>query len=269
MMNNHTNNNHNNHNNQTDESGKIMSACIIDDEQNVRNSIRNLIITFDLPINIIGEAGNVADALELLQTVTPDLLFLDVEMPDGKGFDLLRQKTDIAAKVIFITAHNYYAVDAFRFSALDFLLKPIDAEELQQAITKAQIALDRENQEVKITTFLEYFEKDNKDKKLILKTTDKMYILEISKIIRLESSSNYTTFFVEDNQQIMVAKSIKEYEELLVNYGFFRIHQSNLVNLSFLSMYDKRNQQIMLKDGALLPVATRKAQDLVKILDQI
>ncbi len=246
-----------------------MSACIIDDELNVRNSIKNLITTFDLPINIIGEAENITDGLVLLETVTPDLLFLDVEMPDGKGFDLLRKKTDIAAKIIFITAHNYYAVEAFRFSALDFLLKPIDAEELQQAVEKAQIALDKENQDIKITTFLEYFEQDKKDKKIILKTIDKMYILEISKIIRLESASNYTTFFVEDEQKIMVAKSIKEYEELLVNYGFFRIHQSNLINLSFLSMYDKRNQQIMLKDGALLPVATRKAQDLVKILDQI
>ncbi len=246
-----------------------MSACIIDDELNVRNSIKNLINIFELPINIIGEAGNIADALVLLQTVSPDLLFLDVEMPDGKGFDLLRQKTDIAAKVIFITAHNYYAVEAFRLSALDFLLKPIDAEELQQAVKKAQIIIDKENEDVKITTFLEHLDKDKKDKKIILKTADKMHILEIRQIVRLESSNNYTIFFLEDSQKIMVAKSIKEYEDLLINYGFFRIHQSNIINLSCLSTYDKRNQQVILKDGATLPVATRKAQDLIKMLEQI
>jgi two-component system LytT family response regulator len=219
-------------------------------------------------IKILGEAENVAQGLALLREQEPDMVFLDVEMPDGKGFDILRQMPDLQAKVVFITAHNHYAVEAFRFSALDYLLKPVDSEELQMAISKAFQALEKESYQLKVNAFLNNMEDvSTKYKKIVLKNSDSIFAVLISEIIRLEASNNYTTFYIENQAPIIVSKTLKDYEDLLSNYGFYRIHQSHLINLNYFSRYDKKDGgQVVMKDKTSLPISTKKKDQLFEFL---
>jgi two-component system, LytTR family, response regulator len=245
-----------------------LNVCIIDDEVQMRNNLKHQLKTIQPPVKIMGEAENVAEGVALLRELEPDIVFLDVEMPDGKGFDILRQMPDLQAKVVFVTAHNHYAVDAFRFSALDYLLKPIDGEELQMAIDKALQVMEKESYQLKINAFLNNMEDiSTKYKKIVLKNSDSIFAVLISEIIRLEASNNYTTFYTENQAPIIVSKTLKEYEELLSNYGFYRIHQSHLINLNYFSRYDKKDGgQVVLKDKTTLPIAAKKKDQLFEIL---
>jgi two-component system, LytTR family, response regulator len=246
----------------------ILKACIIDDEANIRQNLKHQLKLIDRPIRILGEAESVAQGVALLQDLEPDIVFLDVEMSDGKGFDVLRQMPDLQAKVIFITAHNHYAVEAFRFSALDYLLKPVDSEELQMAISKAFQTIEKESYQLKINAFLNNMEDvSTKYKKIVLKNSDSIFAVLISEIIRLEASNNYTTFYTENQAPVIVSKTLKEYEELLNQYGFYRIHQSHLINLNFFSRYDKKDGgMIVLKDKTILPISTKKKDQLFEFL---
>jgi len=199
------------------------------------------------------------------------LVFLDVEMPDGKGFDLLRQMPELSAKVIFVTAHNHYAVEAFRFSALDYLLKPLDAEELQAAVTKAMQVLEKESYQLKVNAFLGNMEDTSgSQKKIILKNSDSIFAIKLSEIIRLEASNNYTTFFVENQAPIIVSKTLKDYEGLLSTYSFCRIHQSHLINLQYFVRYDKKDGGlVVLKDKTALPISPKKKEQLFEYLERL
>ena len=222
-------------------------------------------------MRLVGEACNVAEGITLLQNQEPDLVFLDVEMPDGKGFDLLKQIPDLSAKVIFVTAHNHYAVEAFRFSALDYLLKPIDADELQLAVGKAVHALEKESYQLKINTFLNNMEDvSTKYKKIVLKNSDSIFAVNISEIVHLEASNNYTTFFIENQTPIVVSKTLKEYEDMLTAYGFYRIHQSHLINLNYFARYDKKDGGVVvLKDKTTLPISAKKKDMLFAYLEKL
>jgi two-component system LytT family response regulator len=250
---------------------KKLSACIIDDDHFVRNSIKNLIKTFELPVSILGEANSVAKGIELLQEYSPDLIFLDVEMPDGQGFDLLQQMPKIEAEVIFITAHNNYAVEAFRFSALDYLLKPIDIEDLSEAVQKAQNTLSKKNYDLKISAFVNNMEDiSTKYKKMILSNSESIFSVTISDIIRLEANNNYTCFYVHNQEKpIWISKTLGEYEKILAEYGFFRAHQSHIINLNFLSYYDKKTTKIILKNNDVLPLANSKKDAFLALLGEI
>jgi two-component system LytT family response regulator len=245
-----------------------LNICIIDDEAQIRNNLKHQLKIIDQPIKILGEADCITQGLALLNEQEPDVVFLDVEMPDGKGFDILRQMPDLQAKVIFVTAHNHYAVEAFRFSALDYLLKPIDTDELQMAVNKAVQAIEKESYQLKINAFLNNMEDvSTKYKKIVLKNSDSIFAINISEIIRLEASNNYTTFYTENQAPIIVSKTLKDYEELLADYGFYRIHQSHLINLNFFSRYDKKDGgMVILKDKTSLPIAAKKKDQLFEYL---
>jgi two-component system, LytTR family, response regulator len=245
-----------------------LNVCIVDDEANIRQNLKHQLKLIDLPINILGEADNVAKGLALLHEHEPDIVFLDVEMPDGKGFDILRQMPDLQAKVIFITAHNHYAVEAFKFSALDYLLKPLDSEELEKALRKAFQSIEKESYQLKINAFLNNMEDvSTKYKKIVLKNSDSIFAVNISEIIRLEASNNYTTFYTETNPPIIVSKTLKDYEDLLSQYGFYRIHQSHLINLNFFSRYDKKDGgMVIMKDKTILPISLKKKDQLFTYL---
>lgn len=252
-------------------SNTTLATCIVDDEAGMRNNLKYQLNALNLPVRLVGEACNVAEGIALLQEQEPDLVFLDVEMPDGKGFDLLKKMPELSAKVIFVTAHNHYAVEAFRFSALDYLLKPIDPDELQLAVGKALQAKEKESYQLKINTFLNNMEDiSTKYKKIVLKNSDSIFVVNVSDIIRLEASNNYTTFFVENQPPIMVSKTLKEYEEILTNYGFYRVHQSHLINLNFFARYDKKDGGVVvLKDKTTLPIAAKKKDLLFEYLERL
>lgn len=244
------------------------SVIIIDDETGIRNNLKYQLRLLQPDITIIDEAENVQKGIALLTKHEPDIVFLDIEMPDGTGFEVVKQCPNLKAKVIFITAHNHYAVQAFKVSALDYLLKPIDMEDLENALQKANNALEKENMQVKIHNFLENAE--TKQKKIVLKNADSIAVVAISDIIRLEASDNYTIFYIQNSPHMLISKTLKEYEELLEEYDFFRIHQSHLINLHFFQRYEKKEGGfVVMKDNSILPLASRKKDVFLKMLEQL
>ena len=211
-------------------------------------------------VNVTGVATNVEEGLKLIDSAKPDLIFLDVEMPDGDGFSLLRKIPEINFQVIFITAHEKYALRAIKFSALDYLLKPIDSDELIAAVEKAKEEINQKSTPEKVHALIQNMEDQLKSPpKLVLKDKYGVQIIATQDVIRLEASGSYTKFIVKNHEPLMISKGIKEYQDLLSSDHFFRCHQSHIINMNFLSRYDKRDGDFLyLTDGSKVPLAVRK-----------
>lgn len=219
---------------------------------------------------VIAEANGVKAGLECLKLNKPDLLLLDVEMQDGTGFDLLAMYGELDFKVIFVTGHDAYAIKAFKFSAIDYLLKPVDPEELIKAIQKAKNALTLDEQNVSVSTLVDNKAKSASDQKILLKDTENVYLIEVKDIIRCESETNYTKFFLVDGRKLTISKTLKEYDSLFEDQSFFRAHQSHLINLIHFDRYEKKEGGIVhMKDGSTLPVAVRKKEALMQALGNL
>ncbi len=247
------------------------TIIIIDDEPSIRQNLKHQLKLIQPNVQIVAEANNVEESLAILQEYEAEIVFLDIEMPDGTGFDLLKKCQNFKSKLIFITAHNDYAVQAFKVCALDYLLKPIDLEELEIALEKANDQLHKENTQFKINTFLDNIADTNlKQKKIVLKTSESIEVVTISDIVRLESSNNYTSFYLKNGHNILISKTLKDYEDILEGYGFFRIHQSHLVNMIFFQKYEKKDGGlVVLKDGTMLPLSSRKKDAFLKVLESL
>ncbi|MBT3383975.1 MAG: response regulator transcription factor [Prolixibacteraceae bacterium] len=243
----------------------MISIAIIDDEPKARDTIINILGMSAIELNIVGEASDVKSGYELIISKSPDLVLLDINMPDGSGFDLLKQFEKINFKVIFITAHEEYAVKAFKYSAIDYILKPIRAAELLQAVEKANDSFNKEETVLKISTLLSNLEKL---KKIVLKTAESIHIINVKQIIRCQADVNYTTFFLEGGENLLVSKPLKEYDELLGQTGFFRTHQSHLVNLDHILRYDKTDGgYLVMNNKSMVPVSTRNKEELFRLFD--
>ncbi|MEM9897370.1 MAG: LytTR family DNA-binding domain-containing protein [Bacteroidota bacterium] len=246
-----------------------MRVVLIDDEQSMRDNLRALLAKYLPTIEIIGEASGVASGVELLNTLSPDILFLDVEMKDGTGFDLLGQYGATSFQVIFVTGHDRYAIKAFKYSAIDYLLKPVDPAELQAAVNKVE-AIETTEVQQKIDNLVANQEKSTEDRKLVLKDTESVYLIPVKEIIRCESDNNYTIFWLADGRKLMVSHTLKEYERMLDDQQFFRSHQSHLINLNYFDRYDKRDGGIIyMKDGTGVPLSTRKKDVFLEKLEQM
>lgn len=253
----------------------MITAVLIDDDQNLREGMKGLLERFATNIKIIGEADSVLSGIEVINTLKPQVVFLDIQLNDGTGFDILEQLAakhgTIKSNIVFITAHEQYAIKAFRFSALDFLLKPVDPDELQKVIVKIESVLQKTNDYAHIDLLLENIRKkvDN-FKRIALSTSDGIHLFEISDIIRCESEDNYTKFYIKNNKPVLISKTLKEYEELLTEHGFERIHQSHLINLNFLKSYIKKDGgYVIMADESHLPISQRKKERLQEILKTI
>jgi two-component system LytT family response regulator len=253
----------------------MIKAILIDDDQNLREGMKGLLERFAPNIKIIGEADSVATGIEVMDTLKPQVVFLDIQLNDGTGFDILEQLAAkngaIKSNIVFITAHEQYAIKAFRFSALDFLLKPVDPEELQKVIVKIESVLEKTNDYAHIDLLLENIRKkvDN-FKRIALSTSDGIHLFDISDIIRCESEDNYTKFYIKNSKPVMISKTLKEYEELLTEHGFERIHQSHLINLNYLKSYIKKDGgYVIMADESHLPISQRKRERLQEILKTI
>ena len=248
-----------------------MRTIIIDDEEKARKTIFNYLSMYCKSVEVVAQADNVENGYKAITSNSPDLVLLDINMPDGTGFDLLKKFDHIPFKLIFITAYEEYAIKAFKFSALDYLLKPINPQDLIAAIEKARIVIDNEAFELRYKAFLSNFDNKTKtDKKLVLKTSESIYLLEIKDIIRCEADGGYTTFFVNDGRKIVVSKNLKEFEDILTEFEFFRPHHSHLVNLNYMLSFEKRDGgHIVMKDKSEVPVSTRKKDDLLDIFEKL
>uniref|UniRef100_UPI0040498BFF LytR/AlgR family response regulator transcription factor n=1 Tax=Flavobacterium sp. TaxID=239 RepID=UPI0040498BFF len=253
----------------------MITALLIDDDQNLRNGMRQILNIYAPEISIIGEASNVKTGIESIETLKPKVVFLDIQLGDGTGFDILEQLAKrngkVTSHIVFITAHEEYAIKAFRFSALDFLLKPVDPEELQKVIMKIKEVLNQHDSFAHIDLLIENIrKKTNHFNKIALSTSDGIHLFEISDIIRCESEDNYTRFFIKDSKSILISKTLKEYEELLVSHQFERIHQSHLINLSYLKSYIKKDGgYVVMTDNSHLPISQRKKDRLQQLLKSL
>ncbi len=253
----------------------MITALLIDDDQHLRQGMKSLLERHAPEIRIIGEAESVKTGIEAIENWKPQVVFLDIHLNDGTGFDILeevaKKNGKLNSHIVFITAHEQYALKAFKFSALDYLLKPVDPEELKKSVVKIKEVLEKNTSFDHIDLLLENIRKKvDHFKRIALSTADGIHLFEISDIIRCESQDNYTQFFIKNHKPLLISKTLKEYEELLMEHGFERIHQSHLINLSYLKSYIKTDGgYVIMGDNSKLPIAQRKKerlQELIKAL---
>ncbi|MBI2257821.1 MAG: response regulator transcription factor [Flavobacteriia bacterium] len=246
-----------------------MKAVIIDDEKRTRELIAKLIDSFDLGIQTFPIGENVSSGLKAIEDIEPDIVFLDIQMPDGTGFDLLKMIPQKSFEVIFITAHEEFAIKAIKFSALDYILKPIDPEELKKSIQKAVESIDHKKEETQFEA-LQLNMQPTQKRRLVLKTQESVHVVELDKIIRCEADRNYTSFYLVDHKKILVSKTLKDYETLLSGYNFIRVQQSHLINLDYVDRYDKAHGgSVVMKDGSEVPLSPNKRDMFFKILENM
>lgn len=245
-----------------------MKTVIIDNEPRVLESLRQLLRLFCPEIELIGTANSVASGLELLADLEPELVFLDVELGDGQGMDLLRALGDRSFQLIFITAYEKYAVDAFRFSALEFLLKPIDPDDLVQAVSKARDQLDALAWQLKLSVLMENFQRvSHQERRMVVNDKESIHILQVKEVLFCEASGGYTFLHLNDGRKILASKNLKYFEELLLACGCYRVHHSFLVNLQYITRYDRADCILELKNGATVPVSSRRKEALTEALN--
>lgn len=247
----------------------MIKAIIIDDIEQARITLKKDLQVYAPDVEVIGEANGVLEGAKLLKTTKPDVLFLDIQMQDGSGFDLLDILADIPFKIIFITASDAHAIKAFRYAAIDYLMKPVDPDELVSALQKYRHHKLNENEKYKLLNeSLKNHQKPHE--RLALHTQDKIHIVTIGDIIRCESSVNYTEFFFSAGKKLLVTKTLKEFEDLLSDQGFYRVHQSHLVNTKYIKEFVKTDGgYLIMTDGSSVPVSTRKRPEVMKMLEEL
>lgn len=249
----------------------MIKAIIIDDEPAMQEVNSRLLADYFPGIALLGIADSVETGIDLIQKVKPDLVLLDIEIKGGSGFQILQHLRPYNFKVVFITAFDNYAIKAIKFSAHDYILKPVNDTEFQQAIqhTLADININANNH-IQAGILIDSYKKEMQSKKLVLKTIDSFHIVDIGDILFCQSDNSYTTFYFENNERIMISKSIKEYVELLQDYSFFRPHQSYLVNLNHVKKIDKSDGGfIIMKNKKEIPVSFRQKKQLIALLEQL
>ncbi|KIQ22948.1 LytTR family DNA-binding domain-containing protein [Flavobacterium sp. MMLR14_040] len=253
----------------------MITALLIDDDKHLRTGLKALLERYTNDIFIVGEAESVKTGIAAIEKLNPQVIFLDIHLTDGTGFDILERLSKANGKlkshVVFITAHEQYALKAFKFSALDFILKPVDPEELQLTMAKIKEAVGKNNSFENIDLLLENIRKkvDN-FKRIALSTSDGIHLFEVSDIIRCEAKINYTQFFIKNHKPVLISKTLKEYEELLAEHGFERIHQSHLINLSYLKSYIKTDGgYVIMADNANIPIAQSKKEKLQELINSL
>jgi two-component system, LytTR family, response regulator len=239
-------------------------ALLIDDETKSRTALHSFLSKYCPSIEIVGEADGVKKGLESIALLAPDVLFLDIEMNDGTGFDLIERLPKINLEIIFVTAFNQYAIKAFRYSAIDYLLKPVNPEELIQAVAKLSDESRISEIELKLEALM-----SNKTsiQKLAIPSMEGIRLEEVSNIRYCESDNYYTHIHLNSGEKLLVSRTLKEYDTILSEEGFFRIHQKYLVKLSEIKTYSKSDGGfVTLNDGTHLTVSRRKKEDLMKVL---
>lgn len=247
-----------------------MNICIIDDEKDNREILTFIISCYHKDVSIVGEADSVKSGIKIISDTKPDLIFLDIEMPDGTGFDLIRQLSVCKPEVIFCTAYNQFALKAIECSALDYVLKPIIKDSIANALQKANKKLDDNNKVLQYEILNEQLKNQASVRaRFLLSNSDKMHIIYVDELICCIAHSNYTDIYLEHNKKITVAKTLKEMESILHNYAqFIRIHQSNIINTNKISNLIKsdNNLSVRLCNDMELAVSRSKKDQLLEYL---
>ena len=243
-----------------------VRTILVDDEPRGLNSMQRLLELNCPEVEIVATCSNVDDAIEKISEQSPDLIFLDIAMPVKNGFDLLKEFSEPAFEIIFVTAHNNFMIEAFHFSAVDYLLKPVDDELLVEAVRRAKKRIAEKAGSKNIETFLHNVQQRNsvKDMKLCIPSLKGFQVVELGEVLYAEAAGNYTNFYFITQHFICTSKPIHEYEELLHDAGFVRIHKSYLVNLLHVKEYLKgEGGSVILSNKTELEVARRKKDNFI------
>lgn len=248
----------------------LIKAVIIDDEQNNIDNLSILLKELFPELNIIGEATDAFYAEKLILQHKPDIVFLDIQMPGKSGFELLTSLASHHFELIFVTAYDQFGIQAVKFSAIDYLLKPVNAEELRVAVEKAICRSLEKKQNKQLENLLDLLQNQQlKDAhRIALPSSKEIRFIRTKEIIRCESSNNYTTFFIMNGESIVTSKPIFEYEEVLQEYGFIRCHQTHLVNKLYIkSLVKQDGGYLLLENGSKIPISRLKRDQVKKQLE--
>lgn len=247
-----------------------MRIVIVEDETHSREVLKGLLEEFCEDIEIVGLASDVQSAIKTIRAAQPDLVFLDVELQTGTGFEVLDQVKDLPFDLVFTTAFEQYAVKAIKLSSIDYLLKPINIEELQTAVEKARVKQDQDNLKNRWETLLTHLKDGPGRKRICLATSEGMEFVNIADIAYCEANGAYTTFIMTDNIKLMVSKNLKEYEMLLVEQNFMRVHNSFLINLLEVKKYVKSDGgYILMKNDKQIPISPKKKDEFMDRMNHV
>lgn len=241
-----------------------LKAVIVEDEEVSRDILKNYLSKYCADVEFMGAASNIEEGKILIESSKPNIVFLDIEMPYGNGFDLLEQLEDISFDVVFITAYSHYAIKALNLSASYYILKPIDIDELVNAVDKIKKEQTTKQQHQKTKILTENIKSlNNKSKKIVLPQLDGFKVVKISNIIRAEASDNYTVIYLEGGEKQVISKTLKHFEELLCDMGFLRSHKSHLINLDHIAQYKKgKVGQVIMSDNSIALVSSNAKKEL-------
>lgn len=247
----------------------MIKAIIVDDEKKGRDLLEILVKEHCPNITVIDKASNAEDAFYSIVSKQPELVFLDIEMPGGSGFDLLKKFDTINFSLIFVTAYDKYAVQAFKFSAIDYLLKPIDEEDLKDAVQKVSKKQEPISSELETLTYnIKNFKSDNS--KLALATNNGLVFIEIKNIMHCEANGKTTWVYINGQEKILASKNLGEFDSFLNEYNFIRVHHSHLVNMNYIKSYKPgRTGTVIMTDDMEIDVSQRKKDDFLKKLNKI
>ncbi len=243
-------------------------SCFIVEDDPQALAYASSIIEKNTSIDIIGNSDSIQEASEKIKLLKPNFIILDVFLTDGNAFEFLSLFDTIDFKIIFTTSFAKYAINAFKFSALDYLLKPYAEEDLKFALDKVLANIQQQDYQLQLSTLLQNFSNKEQPKKLVLKNADEINIVKITDILYAQSDNNYTTFTLKKGKEILVSKPLKSFDNKLSPFGFLRIHQSFLINLTYITSFNKRNEEVVLDQTYSIPVAQSKKRLLIDQIDK-
>ncbi len=249
----------------------MIKAIIVDDELGARESLSKMIEKNCKQIEVVAKVDSMLSAFEAITNKEPDLVFLDIEMPNGNAFDLLEKFKSINFNIIFTTAYDHYAIKAIKFSAIDYILKPIDPEELVTAVKRFENQRgQKESLDKQFKTLLSNVKPDNKLKKVGIPDGDGLIFINLSDIIRCDSDGNYTFFILTSGKKIIASRTLGEYEQMFTDDNFFRIHRSHLINLEHVKKYIKgEGGYVVMSDNSQVEVSRRNKTDFLEKLSHL
>ena len=246
-----------------------IKAIIIEDEKSNRENLAKILLEYCSEVNVLAQCSSAIDGRKAIIEHRPDLVFLDIEMPGGDGFSLLESFEEINFEVIFVTAYNQYGIKAVKFCALDYLLKPVDILELSQAVEKVQKRLKAKTDQLRLQTLLANRSNES-NPKIALPLSDKIVFIDVTSIIRCQGEGNYTHIYLKGEEKLLASKTLKEFEELLSDYNFLRVHQSHLINLNEVKAYVKSDGgYIKMNDNSSVSISRQRKEMVMERLRNI
>lgn len=244
-------------------------VLIIDDERRTRSMLRKMISLTSFSLEVVGEAEDVESGIVAIREHQPDIILLDIQMPDGSGFDLLDRISKRNFEIIFITAHEEFAIRAIKFSALDYILKPVEIEELESSLENAIDAIQTKS-DLSVSYEALMNNLKNNNKRVVIRTKTSMYVFDINDIIHCQSDRNYTYFYLNDDRKIMTSKTLKDFEEVLTLPDFIRCHRSHIININYLDRYERGDGgTIIMKNGTEIPLSRLSRERFMDVLDSL